>query len=340
MKILVTGGLGYIGSHTVAELYRNGHEAVIIDDLSNSEMNVLYALEGLTGAKIPFYQLNILDDTEIYKVFQQELPIEGIIHFAAKKSVPESLDRPLYYYENNIKGLINLLRCVEDFAVPNFVFSSSCTVYGQPDRIPVTEETPVTRSITPYGNTKLISEIMLEEYTRLQSGLSTVLLRYFNPVGAHESAQIGELPRGVPGNLMPFITQTAAGLRDKLKVFGSDYNTRDGTAIRDYIHVVDLADVHVKALEWLAENPGQVEYFNVGTGVGNTVLEVVASFERTTGQTLPYELVGRRQGDIEQIWADTSKVERVLGWKASRSLDDMTLSAWKWQESLNHPDVG
>jgi UDP-glucose 4-epimerase len=336
MKILVTGGLGYIGSHTVVELFRSGHQAVIVDDLSNATLDVLPALERLVTGKIPFYHLDILDEAGMERVFEQESPIDGIIHFAAKKSVSESLDEPLKYYENNIKGLINIMRLVEDFGVANLVFSSSCTVYGQPEQVPVSEQTPTTRSVTPYGNSKLIAEMMLEEYTRLRDGLGTVMLRYFNPVGAHESGLIGELPRGVPANLMPFITQTAAGVREKLKVFGKDYATRDGTAIRDYIHVVDLADAHVKAIEWLQQHPGEVEYFNVGTGNGQTVLEVIESFERSTGQKLSYELVDRRQGDIEQIWADTTKVEQVLGWKASRSLDEMTQSAWEWEKKIRN----
>lgn len=335
MKILVTGGLGYIGSHTVVELYKNGHEAVIIDDLSNSADSVLPALEGLTGRNIPYYMIDILNENGMRRVFDQERGIDGIIHFAAKKSVNESLDKPLYYFENNVKGLISLMRLVEDFSIPYFVFSSSCTVYGQPDHVPVSENTPTTKSLTPYGNSKLIAEMLLEEYTRLRVGLGTVMLRYFNPVGAHESALIGELPKGVPANLMPFITQTAAGLRDTLKVFGSDYNTRDGTAIRDYIHVSDLAEAHVKAIEWLTANPEVADYFNVGTGVGQTVLEVIDAFESTTGVKLNYEIVGRRQGDIEQIWADTKKVERVLGWKTTRSLDEMARSAWLWQKRVS-----
>lgn len=334
MKILVTGGLGFIGSHTVNSLYESGHEAVIIDDLSNSNEMVHPALEKLTGAKISNYCIDILDMVSLRRVFEQEGPIDGIIHFAAKKSVPESLQKPLLYYENNIAGLLNLMRCAEDFRVPYFVFSSSCTVYGEPEKVPVTEVTPTSRSITPYGNSKLIAEMILEEYTRLSSGISTVLLRYFNPVGAHESTVIGELPKGIPGNLMPFITQTAAGWREKLKVFGSDYDTRDGTAIRDYIHVCDLADAHVKALEWLSGQAHIVEVFNVGTGNGSTVLEVIDSFERVSGVQLNYEMAPRRHGDIEQIWADTTKVEQVLGWKATRTLDDMTSSAWIWQQSL------
>jgi UDP-glucose 4-epimerase len=335
MKILVTGGLGYIGSHTVVELYKNGHEAVIIDDLSNSVDTVLPALEGLTGRKVPFYMVDLLNEGGMRRVFEQEQGIEGIIHFAAKKSVSESLDKPLYYFENNVKGLISLMRLVEDFGIPYLVFSSSCTVYGQPDQVPVSESTPTTKSVTPYGNSKLIAEMLLEEYTRLRIGLGTVMLRYFNPVGAHESALIGELPKGVPANLMPFITQTAAGLRETLKVFGSDYNTRDGTAIRDYIHVSDLAEAHVKAIEWLTENPEVADYFNIGTGVGQTVLEVIDAFESNTGMKLNYEIVGRRPGDIEQIWADTKKVESVLGWKTTRTLDEMARSAWEWQKRIS-----
>ena len=393
MKILVTGGLGYIGSHTVVELINNGHDVVVLDNLSNSNVDVHEALESLTGKTIPFYVADILDEDALNQIFldagnadldrsegkdaqkpasakndettggktsgdnrfenadgtsfvtnqkgdpNAEMnslvhPIEGIIHFAAKKSVPESLARPVTYFENNIKGVIHLMRAVSRFGIPHFVFSSSCTVYGEPEVVPVTESTPTTRSITPYGNSKLISEMMLDEFTRLTPHVSTAILRYFNPVGAHESAKIGELPIGIPGNLMPFITQTAAGWRDKLKVFGSDYDTRDGTAIRDYIHVVDLAEAHVKSIEWLANQQNVVDYFNLGTGNGHTVMEVIESFERTTGEKLNYEMAPRREGDIEQIWAVTDKAERILGWKAKLKLDDMTSSAWKWQQTV------
>jgi len=334
MKILVTGGLGYIGSHTVFELIKNGHEVVIIDNLSNSSEDVLKALNQLTGRYLTFYPVDILDVPALTNVFEKESTIDGVIHFAAKKSVSESLEKPVYYYDNNISGVINLMKMIDRYGLKYFVFSSSCTVYGQPETVPVTEETDLVKSPTPYGNSKIISEMILDEYTTLRPDLSTVMLRYFNPVGAHESTLIGELPLGIPSNLMPFITQTAAGWREKLKVFGSDYDTRDGTAIRDYIHVVDLADAHVKALEWMADKSNVVEYFNIGTGNGHTVLEVVNSFEKTTGVKLNYELVDRRPGDIEQIWADTTKGEKVLGWKASRSLDDMTQSAWNWQKGL------
>jgi UDP-glucose 4-epimerase len=333
MTILVTGGLGYIGSHTVTEVINSGHNVVILDNLRNSRREVHQALEDLCGTSIPFYQADILDEQALDTIFTEN-DIQGIIHFAALKSVPESLAKPVSYFENNIKGVIHLMRAVERYNIPYFVFSSSCTVYGEPDQVPVTETTPTTRSITPYGNSKLISEMMLDEFTRLTPHVSTAILRYFNPVGAHPTARIGELPIGIPGNLMPFITQTAAGWREQLKVFGSDYDTRDGTAIRDYIHVVDLAIAHVKALEWLSTQKNVVDVFNLGTGNGCTVMEVIDSFQRTTGVALNYAMAPRREGDIEKIWAVTSKAEQVLGWKAARSLDDMTSSAWKWQQTL------
>jgi len=337
MKILVTGGLGYIGSHTVYEVIRSGHEVVIIDNLSNTSKDVLKALNQLTGRELTFYEADILNMKQLEMIFEKEGPIEGVIHFAAKKSVNESLEKPAYYYDNNISGVVNLMKMIDKYGLKYFVFSSSCTVYGQPDTIPVSEETQIVKSPTPYGNSKIIAEMILDEYTMLNPALSTVMLRYFNPVGAHETALIGELPIGIPSNLMPFITQTAAGWREQLKVFGSDYDTRDGTAIRDYIHVVDLADAHVKAIEWMVPQKNVVEVFNIGTGNGHTVLEVVNSFEKTTGMKLNYALVDRRAGDIEQIWADTSKSEKVLGWKATKTLDDMTLSAWRWQERLIKP---
>jgi UDP-glucose 4-epimerase len=336
MTILVTGGLGYIGSHTVTEVINSGHNVVILDNLRNSKREVHQALEDLCGTSIPFYEADILDEQALDTIFTEN-DIQGIIHFAALKSVPESLAKPVSYFENNIKGVIHLMRAVERYNIPYFVFSSSCTVYGEPDQVPVTETTPTTRSITPYGNSKLISEMMLDEFTRLTPHVSTAILRYFNPVGAHPTARIGELPIGIPGNLMPFITQTAAGWREQLKVFGSDYDTRDGTAIRDYIHVMDLAIAHVKALEWLSTQKNVVDVFNLGTGNGCTVMEVIDSFQRTTGVALNYAMAPRRDGDIEKIWAVTSKAEQVLGWKAARSLDDMTSSAWKWQQTLPNP---
>lgn len=334
MKILVTGGLGYIGSHTVTELYKAGHTVVIIDNLSNSERSVLNALEELCGTTIPLYEADVTDAAALKKVFSSESDIEGIIHFAAKKSVNESLQIPVVYYENNISGLINVMRLIEEFRIPYFVFSSSCTVYGEPESVPVTESTPTTRSVTPYGNSKLWAEGMIEEFTRLTLGLKSVILRYFNPVGAHASARIGELPRGVPGNLMPFITQTAAGWREELLIFGKDYDTPDGTCIRDFIHVSDLARAHVDSLNYAKSNDFDTEVFNVGTGNGQSVDEVVNSFEKTSGMSLNYRHADRRPGDIMQIWADTTKVSTVLGWKAEYSLDDMTRSAWEWQKKL------
>lgn len=334
MKILVTGGLGYIGSHTVVELNKTGHEIVILDNLSNSLYSVLDALEDLCDRKFPFYEADIKDPEALRAVFEQEPGIDGIIHFAAKKSVYESLQIPVTYYENNIAGLVNVMRMVKDFKIPYFVFSSSCTVYGEPDHVPVTESTPTTSSVTPYGNSKLWAELMITEFTKLTPHVKSVLLRYFNPVGAHETARIGELPRGVPGNLMPFITQTAAGWRGELKIFGKDYDTPDGTNIRDFIHVADLAQAHVKALEYAAVNDIDTEVFNVGTGDGHSVYEVVQSFERATGVKLPYAFADRRPGDVVQIWADTTKVSRLLGWKPVYSLDDMSRTAWEWQKKL------
>lgn len=316
------------------ELFNHGHQVVVLDDLSNSNPEVLGALETLVGHPIPFYPVDILNFAALRGVFESEGDVAGIIHFAAKKSVPESLAHPVMYYENNVIGVIHLQRCVQEFGVRHFVFSSSCTVYGEPAVVPVTEETPVMRSLTPYGNSKIMAEMLLDEFTRLTPTLGTAILRYFNPVGAHPSTLIGELPKGVPGNLMPFITQTAAGWRDSLRVFGDDYGTRDGTAIRDYIHVVDLAIAHVRALEWLGAQGHVVDYFNLGTGNGSTVLEVISSFERTSAQALRWMMAPRREGDIEQIWAVTDKAERVLGWKATRSLDEMTGSAWAWQRTL------
>ncbi|AXJ01241.1 UDP-glucose 4-epimerase [Cyclonatronum proteinivorum] len=334
MKILVTGGLGYIGSHTVVELHLAGHDIVILDNLSNSMINVHQVLEKICGRSLPFYEADIMDDKGLREVFEKESGIDGIIHFAAKKSVSESLDFPVMYYENNIKGLINVMRMVEDYKVPYFVFSSSCTVYGEPDNVPVTESTPTTSSPTPYGNSKLWAELMITEFTKLTPHVKSVLLRYFNPVGAHESALIGELPRGVPSNLMPFITQTAAGWREQLSIFGQDYNTPDGTCIRDFIHVVDLAKAHVISLDYARDNDFRTEIFNVGTGNGHSVSEVVESFERSTGVKLNYRFAPRRQGDVEKIWADTTKVTQVLGWKPEYSLDDMSRTAWKWQLTL------
>ncbi|MCH8567841.1 MAG: UDP-glucose 4-epimerase GalE [Balneolales bacterium] len=334
MRILVTGGLGYIGSHTVAELHEAGHDVVIMDNLSNSLKSVLEALETMCGRSFPFYEADITRIDDLTAIMKAEKNIDGIIHFAAKKSVPESLQMPVTYYENNILGLINVMRIIKDYSIPYFVFSSSCTVYGEPSKVPVTEATPTTSSPSPYGSSKLWAELMIQEFTRLTPGIKSVLLRYFNPVGAHESGKIGELPRGVPGNLMPFITQTAGGWREKLSVFGQDYSTPDGTCIRDFIHVVDLAEAHVAAIDFAASNDISTEIFNVGTGNGHSVLEVIQSFEKVTGLDLNYAFVDRRPGDVEQIWADTTKVTDVLGWKPKYSLDDMSRTAWEWQIKL------
>lgn len=336
MKILVTGGLGYIGSHTVVELVRVGHQVVIVDDLSNSRMSVLDALQELTGRQLSFFRVDMLDEAALKNVFEQEGDIEGIIHFAAKKSPAESLQRPLFYYEQNMKGLLHILKCTEDYQVPYFVFSSSCTVYGEPTQLPVTEETPTARPLTPYGSSKLWSEQIMEEYVRFRDSLKIIFLRYFNPIGAHQSALIGELPNTVPGNLMPYITQTAAGRRKELLIFGNDYDTSDGTAIRDYIHVTDLAAAHVHALEWMraAQSDRKLEVFNVGTGQGHSVMEVLGSFEKMSGIQIPYRFVPRRTGDIEKIWADTARINQVLDWRAQYDLDVMTSTAWQWEKML------
>lgn len=334
MQILLTGGLGYIGSHTALQLILQGHKVIIVDNLDNSDPKVLHNIESLAKTSIPFLKLDVKNREELAPVFEK-FNIAGIIHFAAKKSVPESLIKPLLYYQDNLQGLINLISLAEEHKVKNFIFSSSCTVYGEPEQLPVTEKTPTQHSLSPYGNTKRWAEEILSEYSNLKT-VKTVLLRYFNPVGAHESGLIGELPNGIPSNLMPFVTQTAAGLREELKVFGNDYNTPDGSAIRDFIHVMDLADAHLKALLWLIQKNDDFtsEVFNVGTGNGYSVLEIIKSFEKTSGQKLPWSFAPRREGDIEQIWADPSKIKSTLGWEPKYDLDDMTRTAWNWQKSL------
>jgi UDP-glucose 4-epimerase len=336
MKVLLTGGLGFIGSHTAFSLIEAGHEIVILDNLSNSNISVLTNIESIVATKITFIEADI-NDLDILRSKLAAFSFDGIIHFAAKKSVPESLARPLLYYQDNIKGLINILTICEEKAINQFIFSSSCTVYGTPTSLPVTEETAIQKSATPYGNTKIWGEQILSEYASLNPDFKLVLLRYFNPVGAHPSALIGELPNGIPANLMPFITQTAAGIRKELKVYGDDYNTKDGTAIRDFIHVMDLADAHLKSLEWVASSSQlgkNIEVFNVGTGNGFTVLEVIRSFEKVSSQNLSWSFAPRRYGDIEQIWADTQKVNTILNWLPKYTLDDMTRSAWEWQQKL------
>ncbi len=337
-KILVTGGAGYIGSHTVIELFAKGYEVIIIDDLSNSKPFVLDRIEEISGTKPTFYKFNLLDENMLEQVFLAHSEIVGVIHFAALKAVDESVKTPLLYYRNNLVSMINLLEVMERYSISNFVFSSSCTVYGQPDNLPVTEIMPFKTAESPYGYTKQINEQLLRDAIIANSQLKGIALRYFNPIGAHQSGLLGELPLGIPNNLMPFITQTAAGIREKLSVFGSNYNTPDGTCIRDFIHVVDLAQAHIYALERLIENKTQTAFdvFNIGTGKGFSVLEVIESFEKVSGLKLNYRLTDRRSGDIEKIYANTQKATNELGWSAQRTLDEMTASAWKWQQSLEN----
>ncbi|MGY6558254.1 MAG: UDP-glucose 4-epimerase GalE [Nitritalea sp.] len=334
-KVLITGGAGYIGSHTAVKLIENGITPIIVDNFNNSERFVLERLEEITKQKIICYEGDCNDLAFMDALFGQE-KLEGVIHFAAYKAVGESTQKPLNYYENNVGSLVVLLRLMEKYKVKNLVFSSSCTVYGQPDILPVSEETPRKPAESPYGNTKKICEDILHDVISSQSGLKIISLRYFNPIGAHPSALIGELPRGVPNNLIPYITQTAIGLREKLSVFGSDYATPDGTCVRDYIHVMDLADAHLKALEYVEKQPDNfIDLFNVGTGNGNTVLEVIQAFESASGQKLRYELTHRRPGDVEQVWADTKKINALLGWQATFSLTDALRDAWRWQLALS-----
>ncbi len=332
-KVLVTGGLGFIGSHTCAELVNRKYQVVIVDNLSNSTIKVHGQLERITGEKICFVNIDLTNKTDVSKLFQ-DYNFDSIIHFAAYKAVGESVENPLAYYRNNLDSLINLLEACEDHDVNKFVFSSSCTVYGQPDELPVTELTPKKQAESPYGNTKQVCEEIIEDYCRSNKAFKAISLRYFNPAGAHESGQIGELPLGVPNNLVPFITQTAAGLREKLYVFGGDYNTPDGTCIRDFIHVVDLAIAHISALERFDKMEENYDFFNLGTGKGHSVLEVVKSFEKVSEVKLNYEIVERRPGDIEQIYADTSKAKEKLKWEAKLNLDSMMKSAWRWQKNV------
>ena len=335
-KILVTGGTGYIGSHTVVELQNAGFEVVIVDDLSNSTEVVVDQIEQITGIRPEFHRFNLQNLELLEKLFEHSKVIDAVIHFAAFKAVGESVAKPLQYYRNNLLSLINLFDCMERFQVKNLVFSSSCTVYGQPDQLPVTEQTPRQTAESPYGNTKIVCEDIIRDNTRANPEIHTIALRYFNPIGAHPSALIGELPNGVPNNLVPFVTQTAAGIREQLQVFGDDYNTPDGSCIRDYINVVDLAKAHVISIERLLnqQNEGPFEFFNVGTGNGVSVLGLLHAFERATGQKVNYKIVGRRAGDIEQIYADTTKANKVLGWKSDVSLEDTLLSAWNWEKKI------
>jgi UDP-glucose 4-epimerase len=335
-KILVTGGLGFIGSHTVVELQNEGYEVVIIDDLSNSSEKVLDGITAITGEKPIFEKLDLKDKADVEAFFAKHNDVKGVIHFAASKAVGESVKEPLMYYENNIGSLIYILKELKKLSSAAFIFSSSCTVYGQADELPITENAPVKKAESPYGNTKQIGEEIIQDTCKVAPTLKAIALRYFNPIGAHESVEIGELPIGVPQNLVPFITQTGIGLRKELSVFGDDYPTPDGTCIRDYIHVVDLAKAHVIALGRLlkGENKANYETFNLGTGKGSSVLEVVQSFERVSGKKLNYKIVGRREGDIISAYADTNKANNVLGWKTKLSLDDAMDSAWKWEQKV------
>lgn len=335
MKILVTGGLGFIGSHTVVELQSKGYEVVIVDDLSNSSVDVLDGIEGITSKRPVFVELDLRNQAGVEKLFAAHTDITGVIHFAASKAVGESVEKPLLYYENNICPLLYVLKQLERKEKSHFIFSSSCTVYGQAAQMPITEEAPVQVALSPYGNTKQIGEEIIADVTKV-SNIDAILLRYFNPIGAHESGLIGELPLGVPQNLIPFITQTAIGIRKELSVFGDDYNTPDGTCVRDYIHVVDLAKAHVAALDRLVkgENVDKVETFNVGTGKGTSVMEIVNTFEAVAGVKLPYKIVDRREGDITEAYACTKRANEVLGWKAEQTLEDSLRSAWAWEQKV------
>lgn len=340
-KILVTGGTGYIGSHTVVELFNAGYTPVIIDNLSNSNILILDQIEKITGSRPEFHQFDLCDADAVSEFVKKNPDIRGIIHFAASKAVGESVADPLKYYHNNFFSLINLLETYRNSPV-NFVFSSSCTVYGEPDTLPVTESAPVKKATSPYGNTKQIAEEILEETAKAYDNYNIIALRYFNPVGAHASALIGELPIGVPQNLLPFITQTAIGKREKLTVFGGDYDTPDGSCVRDYIHVVDLAKAHVAAIKLLEKgNPnGKYDVFNVGTGNGYTVLEAIKAFESVSGEKLNYVIGPRREGDIIKVWGDVTKSVEQLGWKAELGIEEMMSSSWKWEKYLKENPIG
>ena len=335
MKILVTGGLGFIGSHTVVELQNEGFEVIVIDNLSNSSETVLKGITSITGKKILFEKLDLTEKAAVRDFFKKHTDVLGVVHFAASKAVGESVENPLLYYENNLTPMIYILQELQKKEISHFIFSSSCTVYGQAEKMPITEDASIQPAVSPYGNTKQIGEEIIQDVAKV-SNINAILLRYFNPIGAHPSAEIGELPIGVPQNLVPFITQTGIGLRKELSVFGSDYPTSDGTCIRDYIHVVDLAKAHVVALKRLidSKNETKVETFNIGTGTGSTVLEVIKSFEKVSGQKLAYKVVDRREGDVVEAFADTEKANSVLGWKAVSTLDEAVKSAWEWEKKI------
>ncbi|MCP9200354.1 UDP-glucose 4-epimerase GalE [Gramella sp. GC03-9] len=340
-RVLVTGGLGFIGSHTVVALQNEGFEVVIIDNLSNSSLDVLGGIAQITGKTPEFENLDLREKEAVKNFFEKYPDVEDVIHFAASKAVGESVSNPLLYYENNISTLVYLLQELNKKEKSNFIFSSSCTVYGQADKLPIDEDAPVKPAESPYGNTKQIGEEIIRDTCKIASGLKAISLRYFNPIGAHPTAEIGELPLGTPQNLVPFITQTAIGKREQLSVFGDDYPTEDGTAIRDYIHVMDLAEAHVVALQRLIQGKERSNYevFNLGTGTGNSVLEVIKSFEKVSERNLPYKITGRREGDVIAAYADTNKANDVLGWKAKRSLDDALKSAWKWQQEVSKKET-
>ncbi len=332
-KIIVTGGTGYIGAHTSVSLIEQGYEVVIIDSLVNSSENTLTGIENITGIRPVFHKVDLRDYEAVHKVLEIHQDATAVIHFAALKAVGESVQKPVLYYKNNMLALLNLLEAMQCFQVNNIVFSSSATVYGDADVLPLTEDLERKPAMSPYGNTKKMGEDIIKDVAKAHVEFNGISLRYFNPIGAHASSEIGELPNGIPNNLMPFITQTAVGLRKELMVFGNDYNTPDGTALRDYIHVVDLANAHVKAVDRLANNQQKANYeiFNLGTGKGSSVLEVIQSFERTSGKKLAYRIVGRRDGDVEAMYASTELANKELGWTAKHSLDDMTASSWKWE---------
>jgi UDP-glucose 4-epimerase len=336
-KILVTGGTGYIGSHTVVELQAAGYEVVIIDNLSNSNKEVIDGIERISGIRPVFYEMDCNDKVGLQKILIENNRIKGIIHFAASKAVGESVHKPLAYYRNNLVTLLNLLDLMPEYVVEGIVFSSSCTVYGQPDVLPVTEDAPIKPALSPYGNTKQINEEIIRDAIHAGLPFKSIILRYFNPIGAHPSAEIGELPNGVPQNLVPFITQTAMGIRKELSVFGDDYNTPDGSCIRDYINVVDLAKAHVIAMNRMLENKSKdnLEIFNLGTGRGVSVLELINAFEKSTGVKVPYKIVERREGDIEKVWANPEHANKVLGWTAKETVEDTLVTAWNWQKKLN-----
>ncbi len=340
--ILVTGGTGFIGSHTTVELLQAGYDVVIVDNLSNSKIEVLDGIEKITGVRPAFENIDLRDKEATENVLKKYPKIEGIIHFAASKAVGESVEKPLLYYRNNIVSLVNLLELMPKYNVKGIIFSSSCTVYGQPtpENLPVTENAPIQKALSPYGNTKQINEEIIQDFIHSGAPIKSVILRYFNPIGAHPSALIGELPNGVPMNLIPFVTQTAIGIRKELKIFGNDYNTPDGTCIRDYIYVVDLAKAHVAAMaRVLDQETAPIEYFNIGTGTGVSTLEVVEGFEKATGVKVNWTYAPRREGDIEKVWGNVDKANNILGWKAETPLDDVLRSAWKWQLKLREDGI-